>query len=397
MLIAPQRLTSRVKFGAPIEKPKSTVGSMGVHAHAYRAKDAFDPLVDETDLDQIQYAGIKVVRSDCLWGAVEKSPGVYDFSKYDRWVEALIARGLKPMMILGLGNGEIHGGPAGLTINHAGIRKGFNNYAKAAVSHFKGKGVIWELIQQPNHEFFWQPKPDATAYAKLANELLPELKKLDPSASFVAPSIAGHDLAYQESVYKSGLLEHVDAVSVHPFRGVSRMPESIETNYKKSQALVKQYAPKGKDIPVLLGEWGYNSVEIDQQTQANYAQRQMLMGMMLGAPVNIWFNWKGDIMNQTDDPNNPEQQYGLVRATTRETKPSYAALHTLYRALAGQHFIERLPSTPNDYLLRFKGPNKQTLVAWTCGQSHVIPAPKGVQTGTVQLTLTGKPAFLDLG
>jgi hypothetical protein len=179
----------------------------------------------------------------------------------------------------------------------------------------------------------------------------------------------------------------VDAVSVHPYRTKGKAPETIFANYQKTKALLKEHAPD-KDIPVVLGEWGYNRHDVDPKTQANYAVRQKLMGMMLGSPVNVWHDWKGDIMQVTDDPKDPEQQFSLVNKAI-EPYPAYQALQTMQKALHGQQFKSRL-NTDNDQhmVLQFEGKGKQTVAAWTTGpDATVLIHGKPTQ-------LSGKPVFI---
>ena len=274
-----------------------------------------------------------------------------------------------------------------LTIHPETTRQGFENYAKAAVNHFKDKGIIWELVQQPNQAFFWHPGPNAKAYASLANTLLPALNKLDTSGHIVAPSLAGHDLNYQKALYPYGVLKHSDAVSVHPYRAKGKMPESIFDNFQKTKALLKEHAPE-KDIPVLLVEWGYHRLDVDPETQANYAVRQKLIGMMLGSPVKVWLDWKGDIKKVDDDPKESEQQFSLVNKDVKPY-PAYLALQAMQKALKGLQFKSRL-TTDNDkhMVLMFEGNGKQTLAAWTTGpDATTLIEGKPVQ-------LTGRPVFI---
>jgi polysaccharide biosynthesis protein PslG len=373
-----------VRFGAALPPVKHAVDTMGIHVHALKAKDNYPSFLTENDMDAMQKAGFKVARTDLLWGAVEQKKGQYDFSAYDRFVDQCVKRGIKPNFILGLGN-PLYG--EHLSAYPASTRRAFEQYAKAAVAHFKGKGIIWELVQQPNQAFFWHPGPNAKDYAQLVNDLMPQLNQLDPTGHFVAPSLAGHDLNYQKALYPHGLLQHVDAVSVHPYRSKGKTPESIVDNVEKTKALLKQHAP-GKHIPILLGEWGYHRLDVDADTQANYAVRQKLMGMMLGSPVNVWHDWKGDIMKVDDNPTDSEQQYSLV---TKDLKPfpAYHALKNMQHALQGQQFKTRFKTdNPNDFILAFEGQGKQTLAAWTTGKPHTVTLPQGDA-----ITLTGKPVF----
>jgi hypothetical protein len=434
-----------IHFGNYFQKPRTVENSLGVHAHALDLRN-FKPLMDESDLRLIKQDGIKVVRTDLLWSAVEQPKTLliqagnqlahfsnlvwrkvtgqdsaaltrleqeekYDFSKYDQFLAALKHQNLQPMMILGLGN-PIYRPDGALSIHPqpdhpADVQHAFEEYVKAAVQHYKGQGIIWELVQQPNHNFFWAPQKNAEEYTKLAMKLLPELKALDPSAQFVAPSLAGSDLAFQESCYQAGLLNYVDAVSIHFYKNLGdtvEPPESVIDEFKKSEELVAKYKPANKEIPVLLGEWGYFRTSptkpvnpenrVDAKLQADYAVRQYLIGLMLGSPINNWHDWKGDIFSVTDDPNNQEQQFGLVNRHLEPMLP-YIKIQEMYHALQGQTFKERWPVQSNDhpnedYLLIFESQGKKTLAAWSTRPPHSAYTEHG------NILLSGTPQFIPL-
>jgi polysaccharide biosynthesis protein PslG len=394
----------RLRFGAALPKPVDVADTLGVHGHMLQLTPnaqpsdpaGYPPFLTNTDLDAMKAAGLKTVRSDMLWGAVERNKGHYDFSKYDALVKAIKARGMRPMFILGLGNP--HDDSGHLSIHPKSNRDGFMHYAKACVEHFKGQGLIWELVQQPNMAFFWHPSPNAKDYADLANELLPQLKALDDSASFIAPSLAGHGLDYQQALYPHGILQHVDAVSVHPYRGPHRNPESIIKNYQATKALIAQHNPKNPDIPVILGEWGYHRNEVSAEQQANLAQRQALMGMMLGSPINVWHTWKGDIMSVTDRADDDEQQRGLVNKAVQPF-PVYHALQDLSQQLKGFHFSHRVPmDDPDQFVLSFKtkptgdADPTEKWVAWTTKpKGEIVTIPNHY----VPTKLTEKPVFIE--
>ena len=41
----------------------------------------------------------------------------------------------------------------------------FVNYALESLTHYKNKGIIWEMWNEPNDGYSWKPTPNATAYA----------------------------------------------------------------------------------------------------------------------------------------------------------------------------------------------------------------------------------------
>ena len=92
-------------------------------------------------LDSLQESGVGWVRMDFFWGAIEKKPGVYDFSAYDALIGGLTARHLSAIFILDYGNDLYQKGPP----RSPAARAAFARFAAAAVKRFAGKPVLWEL------------------------------------------------------------------------------------------------------------------------------------------------------------------------------------------------------------------------------------------------------------
>lgn len=345
----------------------------------------------------LKMAGFRRVRMDLLWREVEKQPGIFDFRKYDWAIQGLLRRGIRPMVILGLGN------PAyspDLTIQPPLVQAGFERYAEAAVRHFKGFNLIYELVNEPNHPEFWQPKPDVTEYMRLANRILPRLKAIDPGAFIAAPSTAGAPLPFLEACFRQGLLSLVDGVTIHPYQAFydsppkNRIPESVDREYQQTKALIQRYAPLGKQIPLLLGEWGYSSAigEVSEQEQGMYMVRQALLGMMYGAPVNIWYNWKGGIQGQGPNPADKELNFELLHPNM-VPKPAYFAMCELTRRLGDKQYVGRQPALPGDYILKFNQPNtmplQTTYACWT------IQPPHRINLNGRTVLLTARPNYQD--
>lgn len=142
------------------------------------------------EMEMLAAAGFKWVRMDLTWASTERKPGEYDFSAYDRLVAALDQHKLRAVFILDYGNplyaepGDKH--PFTSRAGTPEFREAFAKWAVAAVSHFKGRGYIWEMWNEPNHAGFWKPKPNATDYAALAKATGEALRK----AGLIAPATA---------------------------------------------------------------------------------------------------------------------------------------------------------------------------------------------------------------
>ena len=75
--------------------------------------------------------------------------------------------------------------------------------------------------------------------------------------AFIGPATSTIDLPFLEACFQAGLLDYWDAVSVHPYRQTA--PETVEEEYRSVRLLIRRYAPAGKDIPIISGEWGYST------------------------------------------------------------------------------------------------------------------------------------------
>lgn len=313
------------------------------------------------EMERFAEAGYRLARMDLFWGSVEREKGVYDFSAYDRLVEHLAKAGARPLFILDYGNDLYQKGAP--TTPEA--QAAFARFAAAAAARYKGKGVLWEIWNEPNLGQFWQPKPDAAAYARLALATAKAVRAVDPDAVIVAPGSSGFPWEFFETVFAAGLLEHIDAVSVHPYRGQN--PETAAADYARLRVLIARYAPAAKrnTLPIISSEWGYSTVVggVSEERQAQYLARQWLSNLASGVNLSIFYDWRDD----GDDPKENEHRFGTVRRDFTP-KPSFLAAKRLIAELNGYTFRHRIIDEKDDRawkLLFQKGDTDQlALVTW---------------------------------
>jgi hypothetical protein len=325
------------------------------------------------EVDRFAEAGYRFVRMDFGWGGIERRPGVYDFSAYDRLVAQLAKVNARPILILDYGNRLYDGGQAPHT--DAG-RAAFAKFASAGAVHFRGKGVLWEIWNEPNIDF-WKPKPSAVDYARLSLATARAVRAADPDAVILAPGTSEFPWPFFETVFRSGLLEHLDAVSVHPYR--SQNPETAADDYGRLRALIARYAPAAKaNLPIISSEWGYstNTRGLSEARQAQYLTRQWLANLASGVNLSIFYDWKDD----GPDPRENEHRFGTVHQDLTP-KPSFLAAKALIAALDGFSFRHRLlGKDENDWRLLFQKGDTDVLalVTWSAslGESDSDATPK---------------------
>ncbi len=339
----------------------------------------------EKEIDMIAEAGFRFIRIDFAWGRIEREKGKYDFSRYDQLVESLAKRNIRPLFILDYGNRHYDEGLAPHTEEG---RAAFSKFAAAAARRFAGKGILWEIWNEPNLDQFWKPKANTEDYNALALAVCKAMREADPECKIVAPATSGIPFDFLEKFFQTGVLKWLDGVTVHPYRG--KEPETVTPEYARLREMIDKYAPpEKKGLPILSGEWGYSLPHFRRdanpaEKQAQYLARQFLVNLMNDVRLSIWYDWHDD----GPDPNEYEHNFGTV-THTYEPKPTYLAAKTLLHTLSGMRYIERLPlESPDDYALLFSDGEKWAIAAWTTVEARSVTVP--VKADKVQiLSMTG--------
>jgi len=334
------------------------------------------------DLDMIAKGGFKFVRMDLTWSSVEKTEGIYDFvrSGYDSLTAGCMKRGIRILYILDYSNTLYE---SDISVRTEVGRRAYADFAAAAAKRFAGRGILWEIWNEPNIKQFWRPEPNVADYCKLVEQAAPRIRKADPTGVVVAGATSQIPFEWLEDCFKAGLLKWIDVLSVHPYR--SQQPETVVADYAKLRDLIDRYAPAGKEVPIISGEWGYSNINwdetpISEQQQAQYLARMFLLNCHQNVRVSIWYDWKND----GADPREREHQFGTV-GKDLNPKAAYLAAKVLSAKLAGYSIDGRLDlGNENDYALKLSRGKAEALAFWTTGAEHNVELP--LDPGEVTLT-----------
>jgi len=337
---------------------------------------------DPGEANLLAAAGFRFVRMDLFWHTIEREiPGRYDFSAYDTLVEVMAARNIRIVFILDYGN-DLYGGGNAHHFDEG--RAAFARFAAAAARHYRGKGIVWEIWNEPNLEHFWHGPPDPAYYNRVASEVIAAIRRVDPTALIIGPATAGFPWDYLQTLADLGLFNKLDAVSVHPYR--FNEPESAWEDYARLRGILDRASPDRK-IPIIAGEWGYSTVEggPTEQEQAQYVARQALAHLAYDVDLSIWYDWRND----GEDPYNMEFNFGLVRRDL-SPKAAYAAVKVLVETLRGYAFQRRIPlDGPTDFGLLFRNGERAALALWTNATPRTVSLPVPCTEVTV-IEMSGK-------
>ena len=141
-----------------------------------------------------------------------------------------------------------------------GVLTSVNNAAfiKHVVSYAGSRCNIYELGNEPD-------KSSMQDYINSWNSLIPQLRKINPAAKFIGPVVADYAQVrpFLAAVKASGVLP--DAISFHWYP--CGTDDSLDaclgkvSTFEQVTAQVKQWVREtlGKDLPVGITEWNYNS------------------------------------------------------------------------------------------------------------------------------------------
>ncbi|MFA6543521.1 MAG: cellulase family glycosylhydrolase [Limisphaerales bacterium] len=380
----------------------------------------------ERDLDLIAAAGFKFIRMDFGWGGTERRKDEYNWGDYEELTTNLEKRGLRAIYILDYSNplyeeAVVSRNPVTgreqkdvASPQHPQSVAAFARWAGAAAKRFAGRRIIWEIWNEPNISF-WKPRPDVKQYTGLALATARAVREADPNATIIGPATSEVPVKFIEEFFAAGMLSHLDAVSVHPYRSYKRGPETASEDYTRLRALIEKHAPTParQGLPIISGEWGYSTFSnrgVSLDTQAAFIARQQLANLHAGVPISIWYDWKNDGTDLAER----EHNFGTVTHDL-QPKSAYVALQTLTRELSGYRIEKRLATVgTNDWALLLGRGAARKLAAWTTGESHAAtigglnfksassvsgdgrPAEARLASGSLSLTLTALPQYVTL-
>lgn len=259
-----------------------------------------DPSEQKPQLNLARRVGFDAVRDDFLWKYVEKTKGLYTIPpSWDQFIQASRRRGIKPLVILDYGNPLYDGGNKPRS---RGAIEGFVRYATFVVKHFAGRVHYFEIWNEWDTHTGGFPSGNARDYAKLFDAVYPAVKKVDPSAVFLASASAGGNNRWYKRIAELGVAARADAVAVHPY--VYPRHSNVRTAFGSNEAergvqqvisiekTMRRFSG-GKEIPIYITEIGWPSnvgrLGLTESVVSLQAQRALLMYAALPYVHGVWW------------------------------------------------------------------------------------------------------------
>lgn len=337
--------------------------------------------------------GSEWIRDELRWKQVEWTKGNFALptdAVWSSWVNKALADGIKPLCILGFGNGvyqengdeytSLHLPTYGTKTGTAAVKEqeywdSWERYVRLVVTTYKGKIPVYEIWNEPNITPFCNDV-NPTNYAKLYIATRSIIKSIDPNAIALCGCVTGAgntEISYINTVLdyikNNGGLSQIDAFSIHLYTH-GQIPEGTYLS-ELDNLYAKTFALKGYTGDIWMTEngtyTGTASNSVSESDQAALTVRQTVIWDWFLKTKNIkGFNFWYDLKNDGTDLSYNEHNFGLMY-NDFTPKPSYTAASLFNSLISGMSFVNCTQSS-NKYIAEYaNGNGEHTYIAWKTG------------------------------
>lgn len=176
---------------------------------------------------EISQAGVSIIRSNAaVWNVVEKKKGFFNFEAADYTYVNASKNNIDVVFTLmappkwARSSKKKYKGPQYLAMTSD--LKGWGNYCRKIMIHFKGKVKYWEIWNEPNAPKTWFKGGSPSDFVKLMKIAYTIAKEVDPNNLIVMGGVVGPDIekkhdgeGFFEMTLKLGVSNWLDVYAVH--------------------------------------------------------------------------------------------------------------------------------------------------------------------------------------
>lgn len=226
--------------------------------------------------DLIKVGGMGYERVDWDWRACQKEKdGAFDFSRYDKIVEADEARGITVLPI-------VYGPPRWAYPAWQNL-DGYSAFVRETVRRYGKRMPVIEIWNEQNISSFWK-EPNPTNYLALLKVAYTAAKEADPSVRVALGGTAGWAHGFIRSLYEIGAKDYFDIVNVHPYCYPYAPEEPLRKGFEKLRKIMSDFGDAEK--PIWFTEIGWPTHEVDLTGPGNV----LLAGLKAARPEKTSWN-----------------------------------------------------------------------------------------------------------
>ena len=358
---------------------------------------------------------------------LERSPGKFDWTLFDAWLDDASVHGADIVYTFGntppwasrLGAEESCDGSG-----HANCPPRLDawvEFVRAIVTHNKehvnpdgttgGNIRYWELWNEPNegtysgNHGFWYDPADVRTLVEMAQQLYHEVKSIDSSAQILTPAYTssgrGQNPAAQLAQYlDAGGGEYADIVSFHGY--YRDLPEEIAHYVAQIKKSMTANGLAAKPLWDTEASWGWDRELPRADDQQAFVARAYALRYSLGVSRLYWYAWDGSAGQD-------RQGWGTLWDKTNGMHPAGTAYGETYKWLVGATMTRRCaPRQGTIWTCELSRPNGyQAEMVWDAGEARSSYRPSTeyvqyrtldgdtVRTGNAAIDVGPKPILLE--
>lgn len=297
----------------------------GVVTASYFGMDIGYP--DKVAWPPIPFGTLRLWDSSVTWLDIEPKKGQWEFGRLDKLVSQAQAHHVDVVLPLAMSPEwasarpkefcpYMHGGCAA----EPAEMQDWIDYVDKIARRYRGKVHYYEIWNELNAASFWSGKPEAMiALMRVAYR---EIKRIDPTAKVISPSIVGSSYDVLNRMLDLGMGQHADIIGWHLYMSPSP-PEVLGPVVGILRAILQAHHI---DKPIWNTESNWlPPLKLSERMDAAYVIRSMVVTRGSGLDRFIWYQWD----------NHEGVTVAMLKAGNVQITQAATAYATLYRWLVG--------------------------------------------------------------
>ena len=254
------------------------------------------------------------------WADINTAKGVYDWTNLDNLVSLAQSHGVDLIYTFGRTPAWASSNPTGSCPSNPdgscyppSNQQDWKDFVAGISARYAGTIKYWELWNEPNASNFWAGT--TAQMVTMAQDAYPIIKAGDSGAVVLSPAPQGTGAyRWMDKYLAAGGGAYADVVSFHGYlgssNGVADPPENIASLIAKMKGIMASYGQGSKELWDTEHSWGNDANLADQDHQAAWLARHVIVSWSTGVARSVWYLWDGAYVGTLWDPVNGIHQAG---------------------------------------------------------------------------------------
>lgn len=294
-----------------MDRGQVTLQFFGLHVQGYASNGSWP---------SVPFGSIRLWDTRTTWRDLEPSPGQWNFSDLDAFVEKAQRSNLRVLMTLGQTPTWAASDPTAESPYGPGASSPPRNpvdwerYVRALAQRYKGRIQYWEIWNEFNVKHFYSGSVETLA--DLECRAAKVLKEVDKNNVILSPSAQGGAYGALEAYFKVGGARCANVVAYHFYAPRGKAEDMLE-RVRRVRALMSQYGQSRKSLwntetgwLIANGDGGFGSRErpawadwhrLNGTEAAGLLLRAYALMMNEGLGAFFWYAWDDAAMGLAEN------------------------------------------------------------------------------------------------